>query len=43
MAAAELEAIDIMLCIISGDMLDIMELTLFSISGDICMPAVGTV
>jgi len=42
-AAPELEATDIMLCIISGDMLDIMELMLFSISGEICMPAAGTV
>ena len=38
-AAPELEAIAIMLCIISGDMLDIIELTLLIISGDTLMPA----
>ena len=38
-SAPELEAIAIMLCIISGDMLDITELTLFIISGDTLMPA----
>lgn len=38
-AAPELEAMAIMLCIMSGDMLDIIELTLFIISGDTLMPA----
>lgn len=38
-AAPEVEAIAIMLCIISGDMLDIIELTLFIISGETLMPA----
>ena len=37
--APRLEAMFIMLCIISGDMLAIIELAAFIISGEICMPS----